>query len=217
MPAAWAGAAAAVIGPVISGAMNSGASGQAAGVQANSATAAAQVQQNMFNQTQGNLAPYMTNGANALNSLGYELGYGFGPNGQQMGVGGQYTGDPATANLTQMFKAFNFDPTQIANNPQYQWQLGQGTQNVLNNSSSLGGVGGNTLQALMGYGQGLASQNYNNYFTNALNAYNTNKSTFTGYSTTAWYLLADPAVLPVIEVCFVNGQEQPIVRRRLVP
>ena len=34
---------------------------------------------------------------------------------------------------------------------------------------------------------------------------------YTGYSNTAWYLLGDPAELPVIEVAFLNGQETPTV------
>lgn len=34
---------------------------------------------------------------------------------------------------------------------------------------------------------------------------------YTGYSTTAWYLLADPLDLAVIEVCFLNGVEAPTV------
>lgn len=33
----------------------------------------------------------------------------------------------------------------------------------------------------------------------------------TGYSTKAWYLLADPMDLPVIEVVFLNGAESPVV------
>jgi hypothetical protein len=33
----------------------------------------------------------------------------------------------------------------------------------------------------------------------------------TGYSTTAWYLLANPATLAVIEACFLNGQQNPTV------
>lgn len=37
-------------------------------------------------------------------------------------------------------------------------------------------------------------------------------SNFTGYSATAWWLLADPAELPVIEACFLNGQEAPTVQ-----
>lgn len=36
-------------------------------------------------------------------------------------------------------------------------------------------------------------------------------STFTGYSTKAWYLLADPNDLPVIEMVFLNGNQEPTV------
>jgi phage major head subunit gpT-like protein len=36
-------------------------------------------------------------------------------------------------------------------------------------------------------------------------------STYTGYSADAWYLLADPADLPVIEVVFLNGRDTPVV------
>jgi phage major head subunit gpT-like protein len=36
-------------------------------------------------------------------------------------------------------------------------------------------------------------------------------SSFTGYSAAAWYLLADPNDLPVIEMRFLNGQESPTV------
>lgn len=36
---------------------------------------------------------------------------------------------------------------------------------------------------------------------------------FTGYSLTAWYLFANPNILPVIEVAFLNGQEMPTVQQ----
>lgn len=36
-------------------------------------------------------------------------------------------------------------------------------------------------------------------------------STISGYSTAAWYLLASPMDVPTIEVCFLNGQETPVV------
>lgn len=36
-------------------------------------------------------------------------------------------------------------------------------------------------------------------------------SSFTGYSAAAWYLLADPMDVPVIEVAFLNGAESPTV------
>ena len=38
-------------------------------------------------------------------------------------------------------------------------------------------------------------------------------SSFTGYSSTAWYLIADPMDLPVIGVAFLNGQQTPTVER----
>jgi phage major head subunit gpT-like protein len=36
-------------------------------------------------------------------------------------------------------------------------------------------------------------------------------ATLTGYSATAWYLLANPADLPVIECVFLNGRDTPVV------
>ncbi|MFM2093817.1 MAG: hypothetical protein RIS70_941, partial [Planctomycetota bacterium] len=36
-------------------------------------------------------------------------------------------------------------------------------------------------------------------------------SSYTGYSAKAWYLLAEPGDLPVIEVAFLNGQEAPTI------
>jgi hypothetical protein len=37
-------------------------------------------------------------------------------------------------------------------------------------------------------------------------------SRYTGYSTTAWYLLADPMDVAIIEMAFLNGQEAPTVQ-----
>jgi hypothetical protein len=36
-------------------------------------------------------------------------------------------------------------------------------------------------------------------------------SSYTGYSTTAWFLLADPADIPTIELACLNGREVPII------
>lgn len=36
-------------------------------------------------------------------------------------------------------------------------------------------------------------------------------SSFTGHSALAWYLLADPMVLPVLEVALLNGRDMPII------
>ncbi len=47
-------------------------------------------------------------------------------------------------------------------------------------------------------------------FRTEVSRYLTN-SHYTGYSSKAWYLLADPGDLPVIEVAFLNGQESPTI------
>jgi hypothetical protein len=36
-------------------------------------------------------------------------------------------------------------------------------------------------------------------------------SSYTGYSAAAWYMLADPAEMPVIEIVALNGNVQPVV------
>lgn len=36
-------------------------------------------------------------------------------------------------------------------------------------------------------------------------------ASYTGYSTTGWYLIADPAALPVVETAFLNGRQEPVV------
>ena len=38
-------------------------------------------------------------------------------------------------------------------------------------------------------------------------------SSFTGFSTTAWNLLASPQELSTVEVCFLNGQQSPIIEQ----
>jgi hypothetical protein len=38
-----------------------------------------------------------------------------------------------------------------------------------------------------------------------------NNSSFTGYSATAWYLLASPADMPVIQIAFLQGREMPVI------
>lgn len=51
---------------------------------------------------------------------------------------------------------------------------------------------------------------HNGMFTPVTHPY-LSKNTFTGYSTTKWYLLADPNDMPVIESCFYLGKQTPTV------
>ncbi len=41
-------------------------------------------------------------------------------------------------------------------------------------------------------------------------------STITGYSTTAWYLIGNPAAVPAIEMCFLNGRQEPTVETAMM-
>jgi hypothetical protein len=36
-------------------------------------------------------------------------------------------------------------------------------------------------------------------------------SAYTGYSASAWYMMADPEVLPLVEIAALNGRVEPIV------
>lgn len=51
---------------------------------------------------------------------------------------------------------------------------------------------------------------FSNKYRPVVSSYLSNSS-ITGYSTTAWFLVADPMDLPVIEVAFLNGREAPVV------
>lgn len=141
----------------------------AAQTQASAANQAAQIQQTEFNTTTANEAPYLQAGNTSLNALMTQLG---------LGPGGTGTG-PLTQSFTpyQAPAPFNFNPQNLQNTPGYQFQLQQGEQAITDQASAVGGVGGgNTLKALTTFGQGLAGTEYQNAYTNALNAYNTNSA-----------------------------------------
>lgn len=139
--AAGVGAAGSIAGSVIGG----NAATSAAKTQADAAKQAAQIQQQEFNTTTANEAPFLAAGNNSLAALMQGLGLSPGS-----------TGNIANGSLNAPF-----DPSKLAQTPGYQWQLGQGEQAVTNAASATGGVGGgNTLKALTNYGQGLASTTY---------------------------------------------------------
>lgn len=136
-------AGAIVGGSLISGYLGSQGSQNAANTQAQASDQATQAQLQMYNQTQNNLAPYMNMGAGVLPRL-----QGFAGN-------------------VPSFGSFNWNPS---NDPGYQFRLQQGLQGVMDQSTAMGGGinSGNTLKALMDYGQGQASQSYQQEFNNWL-------------------------------------------------
>jgi len=86
---------------------------------------------------------------------------------------GQYSGaltDPTKnqfgagrSNLFGQYQGLLADPTQFTKDPFYQWQLGQGTENLQRQLAAKGMLGsGNALKEIMDYGQGVAGQAYGN-------------------------------------------------------
>lgn len=106
-----------------------------AAIQAGASEDATKAQEAMFNQVQADLAPYMAAGGKGTNQLLNLLGLG--PQGQA-GIFSTLTSTPG-----------------------YNFQFGQGQQSLLDATAATGGVrGGNTLKALMSYGQGQAQTGY---------------------------------------------------------
>ena len=136
----------------------------AANTQAAAANNAAALQNAQFQQTQQNLAPYMSIGTAALPQLLKSLGYEgqFGENGQLTGMSGQ---------------GFQFNPSNLAQTPGYQFTLQQGL-NAVNNATSATGQTGSGAQAkgLANYATGLAQNTYNQQYQNALTTYQQNAS-----------------------------------------
>jgi hypothetical protein len=85
------------------------------------------------------------------------------PSTQLSALSGQLNNIPQA----QTFKAP--DPNQVASTPEAQFAMSQGVQALDRSAAAKGGFGsGGALQELMQYGQGLASTQYNNAFTHAL-------------------------------------------------
>lgn len=249
----WGVAAAAgigAIGSIASGAISSNAAESAAQTQANAANNASAVQQNMFNTTQANLAPWLQGGGNALSALqqwlglttppaptqpgtgpaiqdligtqgtnnlvalgatgatnapvysvpqsagpgwtpgqagvtqigylpGQVQGSGATPTGQQWTAGavpaagttggtapGAAPGTIANTGLTPGSGLTGPNPAAYQSSPGYAFQLQQGENAVLNNAAATGGIGGNALQALTTFGQGLANSDYQQWWNN---------------------------------------------------
>lgn len=89
----------------------------------------------------------------------------------------QELGSTAAGNLQNRlaagFQAPN--PEDVANTPEYKFALEQGTRAIAQNAAATGNLfSGNTGAALENYGQGLASQQYEQAYNNALNTYMAN-------------------------------------------
>lgn len=138
---------------LVSGLMGADAASSAADSQAASAANATAVQQQMFQQQQANLAPWMQQGKVGLNALA----------GQMFNPDGSFNSASA---LNQPFTQQQFQQS-----PGYQFQMGQGID-AIQNSAAAKGLTGNTLKDLQRFGQGLANQDW----WNAMSAYGNNQN-----------------------------------------
>lgn len=122
------------------GILSAGASIYAANKQSSAADAAAALQQQQMATNSKNAQPFITGGQGASNLL--QSFYGIG-------------GDPALGQSAL---------TAFQKSPDYQFALKGGTEALDNSAAAKGGVlGGNQILAQTQYGQGLATQNLQNY------------------------------------------------------
>lgn len=124
-----------------------------AGEQASASENATNTQEQMFNQQNQNLAPYRTTGSQANTELGY-----------LEGVGPKTGGSSALGGYGSLNQPFNTSDWKSLS-PSYGFQLQQGAQGTLNQSSSAQGAeSGAALSSLQSYNQNFANSSFNNAF-----------------------------------------------------
>lgn len=148
---------------LIGGAISANAAGSAADQQAAAARNAQNISQSQFNTINEQEQPYNQSGTGALSQLNYLLGTG--TPGQDTGAFGAPTAMSSTGggygSLVTPFTTQNFQQL----SPAYNFQLGQGQQNVLNSDAAgQGALSGSALKDLTNYNQGMANTSFNNAF-----------------------------------------------------
>ena len=158
---------AAFLGPAIMGAavvgsslIGSSAAKSAADVQSKAADRAAQLQADQFAQQRADQEPFRQAGITTQNELLRQLGLG---------------GDATSAGYGNLMR--NFSQQDFQADPGYQFRLGEGLKSLDRQAAARGGlISGSALKAAQGYGQDLASQEYQNAF----NRYQTNRGSVYG-------------------------------------
>jgi hypothetical protein len=151
-------------GSIASSVIGSNAAESAANTQAQAAQNAENTQLQMFQTAQNAEAPYATVGNQAVNSLAGLYNFN-----------GTNPGSPSPAALNA-----------FTNSPDYAFALQQGTQ-AMQRSAAAGGtlISGGQLKAGQEFGQGLASQQYGNYYNRLLSLSQLGQSAAAGLSNAA--------------------------------
>lgn len=165
-------------GSLFGGLFGANAARDAAKTQAQAAREATQAQLGIFGTEQGNLAPFLNTGTNALRSLSGLLGLenvqGV-PTGalnqsprDLLGLGAPPT--LGTANLSIPDPSNPATIAQFQQSPSYQYNLDQSSKAIQNSAAGkTGALSGNMLQALQKNAVGLAGNDYYNWLNSATN------------------------------------------------
>lgn len=119
----------------------------------------------------------LTNQFNNLNSIYSPINANLNPY-LQAGQQGANQLMAATGPNGSLSQQFNFNPTMasLANTPGYQFNLQQGTQAIQRSAASQGdALGAGTQKSLAQYASGLASNQYQQSYNNALTSFQTNR------------------------------------------
>ena len=149
------GTTAAILGgaAIAGGAYSAHQAGKAADKQSDAARDAGAQQMAMFEQTRQDQMPWLNTGEKALNRLAALQGIGS-PSGGHIGFLTQSSPGATRSNAMEQFYT----------SPGYQFRREQGLDAMQNSAAARGTLSsGNTLKALQSYGDGLASQEFNNY------------------------------------------------------
>jgi hypothetical protein len=152
------------------------AASSAAQAQAQASNRAIEAQQNQQNIIQGQLAPFSQGGGDAFTALAGLFGIGGGA-GQLYQSPQSYAGipnaPPSAAGAPGLSTPDPSNPAtigQFQQSPGYQYELGQQQRAIQQSAAGqTGALSGNMLQGLQQNAQGLASQDYNSWLSNATN------------------------------------------------
>ena len=166
------GVATAIVGgAVIGGYVQDQASRRAVDAQEDATRRSMDVQERMYQQQREDQQPWRQAGESALSALmgEYGLSYGGQPELGQTVKGGVSTQGFAVPGPAQFDKgaqmAQTFRPGDLSQDAGYQFRLAEGEKALERSAAARGGLNSAaTMKALMGYGQGLASEEYQNAY-----------------------------------------------------
>ncbi|MBU6231814.1 hypothetical protein KGP36_04035 [Patescibacteria group bacterium] len=150
------------------------ASQNAAQTEANAATQAAQTQAGAGKAAINALSTANTNSVNALGTANTNAINAFtGALNRQVGIEQPYL--TAGNNALNSLSGMQFNPGNFFESPGYQWSLQQGLKGIQANGAAQGGLmSSSTMQAMGRYAQGLAAQDYSDWFNRAFSRYQAN-------------------------------------------